>query len=557
MKKFYVLFAASLLAGSMMAAPVQKKTGKVEKFDVKKSALVEQAHYETVNGIGTENYVMKSQKADGANYLVRVKKNDRTFPELVVADYTFDQAPYYWFTMSFDNMAQNANIAVYDFILPCVAVLDHDEDQDWWVGSGENQMFNWDKAAEVYGSKEAAQAAPSLAQMSEALKGFYMGVIGYGYLGVYQCWTYNESTWAGKAQYYLKPAVEGSDGKWNYDGASKLYLSSYNEDTDQLTVGFDATIGTKVGAAGEETFGQAVGTMVSDNVVAEPLITGWAPNDMEIGEVHFFNLGSAPDYKFMYGQTSPKQYQLGGSKANCLYENYEPSQLYYVVFCDPELTFDGQYGEADLPAVPKGNNPAVDQVNWFRAYMTLEANDDPENVNPKGVGVLSIDNYRADNYGYLAATLKGGMIFGSYYLKACNDSQVLAGGLGSLGQFYGELAVPYSRQDKKGVVTETSEIGIGDPEKGFYGRIITDAGATVEFSHKGTVMYHYDMDDYNAVKEISATGAVKGVGVDSETVATDYYNFQGIRLNGAPEKGIYIVREYKADGTVVSRKVAK
>lgn len=71
------------------------------------------------------------------------------------------------------------------------------------------------------------------------------------------------------------------------------------------------------------------------------------------------------------------------------------------------------------------------------------------------------------------------------------------------------------------------------------------AGSEVAF----TDIYLYGMGD---------PGAVEGVEADnSPVVATEYYNFQGQKLAEAPESGLYIVKNVKANGSVAVSKVAK
>lgn len=562
MKKIYAFLAASLAVGTMAATPVPKKTPVLAKFDVTKAALVEKAHQEVINGIGTQEFKVKPQRAGGDQYLVRTRKNAERYIDLVNGDFEFDDAPYYWFTISFDDM--NGDIAVYDYNMPCVAMLQHDDQNaadftDWWTQTSNGYDFNWDKAAQVYGSKEKAQRAPTFEEITQIMNGYQMGIVAYGYLTVYNCWSYNPSTWADQQGYFLRAGVINAAGTdFDLTNSAKLLFGEYSAADETFTVAFDAPMGTVVDdGAGGQVFGQLVGTLSSlEGFTTTPILTGWEPTEMEIGEVHLFNLGSAPDYQFSFDNDL---YQLGGSQAGCLYENYEPSQLYYMAFCGPELTFEPKIEEATLPSVPSAyEQPTIDQINWFRGYITLEPNNDPANVNPKGEAKLDITNYMGDRDGYLVNSLRPGMWFGAYYLRNCPDSQPLAGSLGSVGEFLGEFSIPNCTQNfKTGEVTKPSVIGIGDAEKGFYGDIITDAGTNVVFNHKGMIYYHYDSEDYTAYKEIAATGGVQGVGVEAETVATDYYNFQGIRMNNAPEQGIYIVREHKADGTVVSHKVVK
>lgn len=567
MKKFYAFMAASLVAGTAMAVSPKVTQGmKTAAFDYSKAPLVEQAHQNVMTNPDV-TYQLKSSKVDvNTDWLVRVALNQRTFVDLVSADYTFEEAPYYWYTMSFSNQTQTPSIAVYDYIIPCLAVLEHDEDESWWVGTGDDQIFDWDKAAQEYGSKEAAMAPAPFSVICEKMSQYYMGVIGYGYLAPYACWSYNTSTWNGTQSYFLRPAVRTSSG-WNYDNAGKLYLESADDETGDIKCHFYAPIGTRVQSGSDYVFGQLVGTLEDDVVETTALFTGFGISKMNVGEVHIFNMGAATeDYEFTYNNgTTSKKYSFGN-----IFDfetGYVPSNMYFVAWCDPALTFEGQYGEASLPNVPKGSSSdiTIDQVNWFKATVLLAENDDPANQNPEGTAYLK--GYSCDKDGFLTTPVAPGFVFSAYYLRACPDSQPLAGEFGALGQWYEEVTPPYYETDKQGNVTNYTKMGFGDKAAGFNGYLICDNGALVEYTFTDKIYYHYEVDNYvKAVKEIDAVGTadanvttgVKNIAVsDAETVATQYYNFQGMRLNEAPRHGIYIVREIKADGSVVSKKVAK
>ena len=95
---------------------------------------------------------------------------------------------------------------------------------------------------------------------------------------------------------------------------------------------------------------------------------------------------------------------------------------------------------------------------------------------------------------------------------------------------------------------------------------VSNLGADVSVAFKGDLKYHYDATNYMKVKECPAVGTADASTLAVEEIAADgnapvigreYYNFQGIRLNEAPQKGLYMVREMKADGTVSVKKIAR
>ena len=83
----------------------------------------------------------------------------------------------------------------------------------------------------------------------------------------------------------------------------------------------------------------------------------------------------------------------------------------------------------------------------------------------------------------------------------------------------------------------------------------------------GDIVYHPTPDKWvddiqmlPAVGNVDAdviTSAVEEIESDAPVVSKTYYNFQGQRLSGEPENGMYIVRAIKADGTVKTTKIAK
>lgn len=65
--------------------------------------------------------------------------------------------------------------------------------------------------------------------------------------------------------------------------------------------------------------------------------------------------------------------------------------------------------------------------------------------------------------------------------------------------------------------------------------------------------------DLDELKALTTTddAAIDDVTIDAETIAVEYYNIQGQKLNAAPENGLYIQKAIKADGTVKASKLVK
>lgn len=562
MKKIYAFLAASLVAGSAFAAAprMSRHAMQPEQLNANAAVAIEQAHQNIMNGVNVEKFAVKSQKAgEDVSWYGLAALNKQRFIDLISADRTFDESPYYWYTVTFSG--SDRTDVVWDIIIPCIAVLEHDTDDAYWTGNEQDGYeFNWDMAAETYGSKEEAQKAPSFDLVCQ-----YMGDNGqgqpymipmypYGYLSAYSAFMSNPSTYQGTRGLYIRGGSINADNTINYDEAGKLYLKSYDSTAGDFEGAFLAPLGTIAQSGQSYVFSQLVATVKVDDLATTMLNVGFAPSTMTVGEVHIFNLGAA-DQNFQVNA----DYTLGD-----LYEEFKPAQMYYAAFCSPELTFEGQIEEATLPQAPAAKaSLSIDNVNWFIGHFTLEANDDPENKLPGGIATLK--GYTLDDI-YIADAMEPGIAFSAYYLTKSADTKVMAT-LGFAGQFYDQQAIPFYNQDNKtGAKSDFSVFGIGDKSLGFNGNINSDMGAQIQYSYTGKVNYHYDPLDYTKSKQIDAVGnydagtlSVEGIAIESlaPVVATDYYNFQGIRLNEAPEHGIYIVREYKADGSVVSRKVVK
>lgn len=78
---------------------------------------------------------------------------------------------------------------------------------------------------------------------------------------------------------------------------------------------------------------------------------------------------------------------------------------------------------------------------------------------------------------------------------------------------------------------------------------VNGRGVDIKFSYPGA--------SYTFTVTQGEYDAVEGIEADSETVAKEYYNLQGQRLNAAPENGVYIIKNIKADGSAKAVKVAK
>lgn len=565
MKKFYSLFAAALVAGTAMAiSPRQLSQQEVYPADNFQTAI-EQSR----KAVMTDGVVVKGDKVStsGTNWTVRMNVNPDRWVDLLVfgADrvtYPFEVLPYYWASLyMYDSDAAStaATRLYFDACWPAQAYLDHSQEDDWWI---DEDNFDWDRAVEEYGSLEAAQAPASIESMAEVMTAeqFPLYEYPYGYLpgyyglfnmqlfGAYNC------VYKGTSPLWLKPGVAGSTSI-SMEGAAYLLFNSY----DSETMDVDYTIYAPMGPTDDAGGISSVTVTLSDQVQETASVFGWDPINLTPSEVHIFNVGEA-SADLEIGTLDGSIYAMGD-----LFEDFEPSQLYYVAYCTSPLTFEGTYNETSLPEGPtvEGSEyPANDQYNFFTNYVTLDLNSDPENTNPEGLAALM--DWEGDSSGFLVNVIKPGLLFSGYYRRDISDSLTAAQLLGATGYLYAWGGTPYPGDEEAGGIRP--KVGFGDKTNGFNSHFSTSLGAVVNVKFTGEVNFHYSADDYTLVRKVPAVGnadantlSVKGIASESfaPVVGTEYYNFQGIRLNNAPEQGIYIVREVKADGTVSTKKVAK
>lgn len=460
--------------------------------------------------------------------------------------------PSYWVTLyAYNNDAEKPTKIYYDLFWPCAAMADHYKDSDWFKG----ENFDWDRAAKEYGSLEAAQAPAPIATIAKIME-----TEGPAYVlpdgmvpPLYGCADIknlnpcpHSCTYEGKTGYQLKPAKVTS-GQVNYKEAAYLLIKSYDEESMTLDFTMYAPMGTpksgdvKVEATVEET----MSTTAPD--------FGFSPINVTPGEAHVFNLGAAD-----------AEYELGEGKTlgDC-FENFKPAQMYCLAYCTAPYTFEGQYDATTLPASPKADGEAAAMdLSYVISYFTLEENE-TENA-PSGIAEEEF--YTADLYGKLTNTIEPGMIFPNYYLISSPDSKIVFSALKTTAVVYGWNNIPYPFEMTNSEDSRIYKIGLGDKNFGMNSHFVSNLGADVSVAFKGDLKYHYDATDYMKVKECPAVGTADASTLAVEEIAADgnapvigreYYNFQGIRLNEAPQKGLYMVREMKADGTVSVKKIAR
>lgn len=555
--------AAALVASTAMAFR-PNTTGQQMQFAPGAQEKIAKVHQEIMHNIDAQNGPAKASTS-GKDWTVRVNIEDKWCTYLQYNDGskpTFEEMPLYWVVLYTYDDNQNARTAVfYDFCWPSIAMAQHWQDDSWYVGSGDDAEFDWEKAYEEYGSEEAAQAiAPveDFVKMMEEGGPAYVWPMGY-FPTYYSCANMqifssapHSCAYQGTQGYQLKPAgVSGNS--LNTNGAAYITLKSYDPETMDMSFQMFAPMGTPKN-------GEVVvkGT-VEDEVTTGAAVFGFAPINLTPDEVHIFNLGEAnADYEMGDG------YTLGD-----FYEDFQPANMYYVAYCTAPLTFEGKYTATTVPVevAVTGSQAATDEFNYFTSYLTLAANADPENTVPEGLATYTW--YKFDKDGFLTNEIGPGFLWPSnYYSTQCNDSQTVLKYMGGDGALFGWNSAPYPDLNEKGELQGViAKIGFGDKTNGFNSYYKSSLGSLVSVKFTGNVKYHYDSRDYTKVKEVPAVGtsdantlgvkAISGNESNAPVVGVEYYNFQGVRMANAPQKGLYIVRELKADGTVSVKKVAK
>ncbi len=572
MKKIYALFAAALVAGTAFAAHPGLRSGNVSvKAAPFASEKVAAVHDQLAKGEIGQTMTLapaKAQNNSGTTWTVKINVNASRWCDLLQysdgTKPTFEELPMYWVTFYTYDDATSVSRVYFDYCMPAKAVFEHYDDDEYWTSEGD---FNWDLATETYGSLEAAEEMVDATEFTEysSENNLAAYLFPYGYIPSF-CGLFNMNlfssnphycTYKGTSSLYLRPGTyNSSTSSITTTNAAYISWQAYDEETNEIEATFYAPLGTVVTSSGTPSFGTLKGTL-SETIEGDAAVFGFSQKPLEIGEVHLFNLGEANEDLYI-GSYESAEYTLGD-----LYEDYEPANMYYVAFCSPTLTYNIE--ETTLPKTPSATSETTsDTYYYYSQHLTLAPTSDPENTYPEGLAKEEWWTY--DSAGFMTNTLKPNVSFPAYYATSCADSAIAASLLGGVGALYGWTMVAYYGSDS----TPYPTYGFGDANYGFNASFQTNLGQLVWFTYKGDIQYHYDADDYRVAKTISAVGSADAnaisdyVGVktvatasDAEVVATQYYNFQGIRLNGAPEKGIYIVRNLKADGTVETLKVAK
>lgn len=434
---------------------------------------------------------------------------------------------------------------------PCYGALN----DDCWVKNDKGQFEYLDeqKVLEMYGPDKAMKPMSFEDFLKEngsgllyTLPGFYpvaslIGPEAFGEAG--QTFRIN-----GQGFYPISSTFT-NDGKIDYSNATTLewdYMDVATSDIHAiLTAKYSSTIG-----------GSLVGTTPID-LEGTAVLLGFADITWDtIEEVHIFNGGRQDEngeWMWNYEALSPV-----------------PLNYYYICFCDNTMGY---------MAVDKNTNERIQNFT----NNTLPVNQLSSGIMTGCPSYAFDPNYHFtflagalwaqenSEFPYGIWTMKEPTMDGNTPMQMPEANNLVVAGLSdfcSADGFYGA----YEGYPQYALPGQTF-IGVGDKRLGLNFKVGTamSYGHYIVGSYVGDIIYHSTPDkwvdvmvDLPAIGNVDANvmgmgdnSAVESVESDAPVVSKAYYNFQGQRLAGEPESGMYIIRAVKADGTVKSTKVTK
>ncbi|MDE6243478.1 MAG: hypothetical protein K2M14_05660 [Muribaculaceae bacterium] len=562
MKKIFTFIVSAMVAGSALALPQMKETNlKASRMPIATESALADFNLQPVKGAitapqrtmvdGQQNawdnsFVLKGEAVDffGLGY-------DGENGEDVKA--TFDDFPMYVvqnLISTRDGKQQFVNYIMW----PCRAMAE----EGAFDAEGD---IDWNKATQIFGSKEAAQMPMSIDEMitytkdlwgrTDALIPVVEGFYAYVPTTVNYYW-YSRGqggyTWKG-VDYAAKSSVLSQTG---LTSNSYILLKDYDPDYKEMSMEGYYLLGTA------NANGEVVGSTITANFVLSgtPSIVGFATIQTEDFELHVFDCGLV-DKDSMWGIN----YDL----------SFEPVQRYFVMWCDPTMMFFGQTQDGQM------------RYAWDQYTIANLSQKRPYPVTPL---FYNTEDYHLTCFNATMYAKAGADLEGMWYMPEPEYTVNANGGLDKW------LSVP-----TPGALIPAYNVGVAEQD-GFYGLVdavyvnpipdntaIGAADATYGFNYKYTIpswgensvlgattlpcYFHYDSSDFNKMETRPTVGSAKANAIDydpssvetvvsdSPVVGTQYFNLQGQRLNVAPQQGIFIQREIKADGTVKATKIAK
>lgn len=571
MKKFYTLLAGLLVAGSASAIvtnPVPVKNVDMKSVMSKIEAIEYQGFKSETSSV--PQGMMRAQDAQGNQWNVMVALRQ---PMADIMEIDFSEYPYYLMNMNFQCMAENNDNSIPLYIMwPSKVALKATEskelEKELYKKAEHGLQIDETAALKYFKTIEEAYEPCTFDEMVAAFKE-NDGVIRLNMV---------------PGTYYMpsicSSAMFGASMKWN--GAEYLSMSAdvvgdqldYTNATyidwrglDDTTSDIDVDVQSPYCKFTEQPNGALVpdggrvgiaATQVSGNA----LLFGFADIIFDqFEEVHIFNVG-----RVQYG-VSPESWYYPTA--------FDPLNQYFICWCHRTMAYmvkdqqgneEQNFTNSSLPMPPTGMNLGVGAPGWavdpnYEFTYMKAALWAPENSeNPYGLWSMPVAEYKENQatgtITYMSAPAAKELI------QPLNCDAGDHDGFKGLYQTYYMYPQP-----------EKSWIGIGDKNYGFNFKFSTPMTGqySIRGNFKGNIIYHPtpnkwvdEMVALPAVGNIEADAinqggseSVEGVISNSPVVSSTYYNLQGQRISSAPENGIYIVRNVKADGTVEAVKVVK
>lgn len=560
MKKIFTLLVGACVAASAMAFPVKQVVR--TNNDVLDPSLAAQKYFQgnmkaiTANdapdgmframesGTG-QSWVMMFRLLGGAAETFGLSQGENQ-PVM-----TINEFPFYVVLFATQN-TQTGNDFLPSYVLwPTVSAYDNDV---WNDG-----VFDEAKAKAKYGTLEAALAPEPINETINregripVLAGFY------GMTSILQSDVIGATiTWNGREGYASKPCSVSNSGV-SFDG-SYVNWKAYDPDYNEAAIDFNWILGTSNGQG--VVSGATVNAIYS--LTGNPVVLGFTDLVLNFDEVHAFNCGLV-DIDSEYGVA--------------YFDEFEPVKRYYLAWVDETMSFMGQSNGQDVFA-------------WMPTFNGKEVLEDGllQNIEPIA---RSTNEYQ---FNFLKAALfvpaNSNGFDGMYSMPEAKYTTKVVGGKEVIDEWK-SVPTPYelvpgyleaAACDQDGFyccwngysvypMENLALIGVGDENYGFNFKFSADGwnGHTIMGYSTQPLILHDDANNWNNMSQIPATStsnynvldrafgsaSVEEVITNAPVVSTQYFNLQGQRLNAAPQKGIFIQREIKADGTVKTVKIAK
>lgn len=532
MKKFYSLLTAACFTASAFA--LVPDTHKVANYKVPENIsteILQKMNFDMKDVSSKKAFRIKNE-ADGSEWACLIAVAGQLMKD--ITDY-----PYYEMIVSMQPIdGSSEDLYQLEIAWPTYGALDdmYEEVEGGlkWDRAKVEAKYG-DKAFQPYSYEDFVEANGG-SGMFITLPALYYAPCILGTQVLNYDWTV-----AGKTVYPMAATLNGN--QWDTSNACTWNWSSFDFSTSDIKVEFNGKYSTVKGSyenPAQTYAGQTVAELSGAGVVLGFANILWDT----VGEIHIFNGGrqeAFDNWTLNYGEQST-----------------QPLNFYYICFCDETMGYmwkdkDGKedqcYTNQDLPT--NGAPGAVFNKDYHMTYFA-GAIWAPEN-SELPYGTWSMKEPAMDNNVYVQKPEAYNLAVP--YLK---DNYL------DLEAFHGSY-----EGYRIACLPGKTFLGIGDKKLGLNYKItgsITN-GYSIMGSVVGNIIYHNTpdkwVDEYEmlpAVGNVDAdviTSAVEEIESDAPVVSKTYYNFQGQRLSGEPENGMYIVRAIKADGTVKTTKIAK